>query len=72
MAEVETDAEAEKKEETLKELKRHVKDLHEEDVSLKRREAATTMRMLAKENFGLKASLSTKQVQNFYYITFSN
>jgi len=52
MAEVETGAD--KKEEALEELKRHVKDLHEEDDSAKRREAATTMRMLAKENFGLK------------------
>ncbi|KEH32524.1 hypothetical protein MTR_4g126290 [Medicago truncatula] len=56
MAEVETGAEAEKKEEASEELKRHEKDLHEEDDSVKRREAATTVRMLAKENFGLKKS----------------
>jgi DNA-binding NarL/FixJ family response regulator len=62
MAEVEIDGEAEKKEEALEELKQHVTDLHEEDDPAKRREAATTVRMLAKENFRLKVLFGYEDV----------
>lgn len=58
MAEIETEEEAKKKEEALEKLKRLVKDLHEEDDSVKRREAATTVRMLAKENLEVRGTLS--------------
>ena len=58
MAEMETEEEAKKKEEALDKMKRLVKDLHEEDDSVKRREAATTVRMLAKENLEVRGTLS--------------
>jgi len=64
-AEVETDAEAEKKEEALEELKR----LHEEDDSVKWREAATIVRMLAKENLGLKVLFVYEDVDVEGHIT---
>jgi HEAT repeat protein len=55
---METEAEAKKKEEALEELKRLVKDLHNEEDSVKRREAATTVRMLAKENLEVRETLA--------------
>jgi len=58
MAEMETEEEAKKKEEALEKLKKLVKDLHEEDDSVKRREAASTVRMLAKENLEVRGTLS--------------
>jgi hypothetical protein len=58
IAEMETEAEAKKKEEALEELKRLVKDLHNEEDSVKRREAATTVRMLAKENLEVRETLA--------------
>ncbi|GAU17722.1 hypothetical protein TSUD_07840 [Trifolium subterraneum] len=58
IAEMETEEEAKKKEEALEELKRLVKDLHNEDDSVKRREAATTVRMLAKENLEVRETLA--------------
>ncbi|MCI79559.1 U-box domain-containing protein 6-like, partial [Trifolium medium] len=54
IAEMETEAEAKKKEEALEELKRLMKDLHNEEDSVNRREAATTVRMLAKENLEVR------------------
>ncbi|XP_058724897.1 U-box domain-containing protein 45-like [Vicia villosa] len=58
MAELESDAEAKKKEEALEELKHLVKDLHHEEDSVKKREAATTVRMLAKENLEVRGTLA--------------
>lgn len=58
LAESESFAEAKKKEEALEELKRLVKDLQQEDDSLKRRHAATTVRMLAKENLEVRGTLA--------------
>ncbi|KAL5071496.1 hypothetical protein RYX36_022383 [Vicia faba] len=58
MAELESEAEAKKKEEALDELKELVKDLHHEEDSVKRREAATTVRMLAKENLEVRGTLA--------------
>ncbi|CAL5206307.1 unnamed protein product [Lathyrus oleraceus] len=58
MAELESDAEAKKKEEALEELKQLVKDLHNEEDSVKRREAATAVRMLAKENLEVRGTLA--------------
>ncbi|CAI8605953.1 unnamed protein product [Vicia faba] len=58
MAELESEAEAKKKEEALDKLKELVKDLHHEEDSVKRREAATTVRMLAKENLEVRGTLA--------------
>ncbi|KAL5057109.1 hypothetical protein RYX36_028713 [Vicia faba] len=58
MVELESEAEAKKKEESLDKLKELVKDfLHEEDL-VKRREAATIMRILAKDNLKVRGTLT--------------
>ncbi|TKY58090.1 U-box domain-containing protein 6 [Spatholobus suberectus] len=59
IAEVEADAETQKKEEKLDELKRLVKELHrEEEDSTKKREAATKVRLLAKEGLEVRGTLA--------------
>ncbi|RDX62271.1 U-box domain-containing protein 12, partial [Mucuna pruriens] len=60
IAEVEADAETKKKEEKLEDLKRLMKELHREEDSdsTKRREAATTVRLLAKEDLEVRGTLA--------------
>ncbi|XP_027331799.1 U-box domain-containing protein 7 [Abrus precatorius] len=58
MAEIEADAETKKKEEKLEELKRVVKELQEEEDLTKRREAAATVRLVAKEDLDVRGTLA--------------
>lgn len=58
MAESEAEAETKNKEEALEELKRLVKDLQQGEDSEKRRDAASTVRMLAKENLEVRGTLA--------------
>jgi len=65
LAEVEADAETKKKEEKLEELKSLVKELHKEDEEGKeeesmtrRREAASKVRLLAKEDLEVRGTLA--------------
>ncbi|KOM37614.1 hypothetical protein LR48_Vigan03g099600 [Vigna angularis] len=60
-AETKTDAEAERKEEALAELKRVVKELREEDLSM-RRIAAERVRLLAKEDVEARTNLAMLEV----------